>query len=122
MERDSLAIGDRGFLSRFSLMRNAGPALRALELFIPGICYRKNANVPAHAIAADLTEEDIVVREDRMPLPLVMLRDPADDITASIIHLEPDGATCAEDANPGRLIDERLQFASLGVQGQRHPS
>lgn len=114
--------GDVGFMSRFQLSRTDSPALKDQELFIPGICYQKNKNVPPYALAADLSAEDIVVREDRMPIPIVMLRDPVSGVTSSLIHLSPDGSSCLEKLDEDRLIDPRLQFASLGVQGQTAPA
>ncbi|WP_226894705.1 hypothetical protein [Luteolibacter marinus] len=119
---ESVAAIDEGFVSSFKLGLPGDRSLSERELFIPGICYRKNAHVPAHALAADLSEESIVVREDRMPLPLVMTRDPGSGFTAALIHLAPDGSTSMADAKPERLVDARLQFASLGIAGQAQPA
>ena len=113
---------DVGFLSRFQVARIGGRALLDQELFIPGICYQKNEHVPPHSLAADFSEEDIIVREDRLPIPLVMVRDPVDGVTVSLVHADPDGTSIIEDLNDTRIIDEDLQFASLGVQGQASPA
>lgn len=113
---------DAGFLSRFSVSETTPALLREHEFFIPGIWYRDNRNVPAHALAADLADNYFIIREDRMPLPLVMMRDPRSGIALTLIHLEPDGTTCLADYTPARVVDARIQVASLGVFSQWNPA
>ncbi|HEY3285028.1 MAG TPA: hypothetical protein VGN26_22375 [Armatimonadota bacterium] len=111
---------EAGFETRFVLRSAAAVPLGKHELFLPGVCYQDYRFVPRQALAADLTEEFVLVREDRLPLPLAMLRDPASGSTVSLTHLEPDGATSPEDARPGPVVDERVRVASLGALSQRH--
>lgn len=112
------ADDDAGFLTRFSLCATAPQPLAGYEVFIPGICYRDNHDVPAHALAADLAQENILCREDRMPLPLVMMRDKISGTTLTLVHSNPDGATCLADYSPARLVSSDVQVASLGIFGQ----
>ena len=113
---------DKGFLSRFSLCASTPHPLKQYETFIPAIWYLDNQNVPANALAADLSENDIICREDRMPLPLVMLRDKVQGLTLTLIHANPNGATCVADYSANRVVDARIQVASLGVFGQANAS
>ncbi len=114
------AAADAGFLSRFSVAAATPEPLSQYEVFIPGLWYRENQNVPAHALAADLSEEYFICREDRMPLPLVMLRDKTRGTTLTLIHADPDGATTLADYTAQRVVDAGIQVASLGVFGQHN--
>jgi hypothetical protein len=118
----SPSTNDLGFLSRFSL-RSATPAdLRHHEFFIPGIWYQANRFVPARALAANLSDEAFIIREDRMPLPLVTMRNTNSGNTITLIHLAPDGSTSLSDNEPGRVVDGRIQVASLGVLSRNNPA
>jgi hypothetical protein len=112
------AGGDAGFLTSFSVCAAAPRPLSQYEAFIPGIWYGDNRNVPADALAADRSEHFFIYREDRMPLPLVMLRDKLQGITLVLIHSHPDGATCLEDYASERVVNSGIHVASLGVFGQ----
>ena len=54
-----------------------------------------------------------------MPLPLVMMRDLKRGVALSLVHLDPDGTTCRANATAERVIDEKIQVASLGIEGQK---
>jgi hypothetical protein len=86
------------------------------------LCYLENRYVPPRALAADFADQRIWIREDRMPLPLVMLRDRETGAALTLVHVAPDGGTCPEDQAADRLVDARLQFASLGVTAPGHPA
>ena len=73
--------------------------------------------MPAYALAADLSEDYFICREDRMPIPLVMMRDKLQGTTLTLIHSSPDGSTCLADYTPDRVVNPRIQVASLGVYG-----
>lgn len=72
--------------------------------------------VPEDAIAGDLDAADILVREDRLSVPMILVRDPSDGSTFEMVHLEPDGATFAGEDFPPRLVDARMQFGALGLR------
>jgi len=112
------ASEDAGFLTSFSVCASSPRPLNQYQAFIPGIWYGDNRAVPDDALAADLTESCFICREDRMPLPLVMLRDQLQGITLTLIHAHPDGATCLEDYSADRVVNAGIQVASLGVSGQ----
>ena len=106
---------DAGFLTRFSLSGAPSLKLQQQELFIPGVWYRDNEHLPASALNADPGGELYLVREDRLPLPLVMLREPRNGATLTLVHASPDGSTSAADHGPGPVVDARIQTASMGV-------
>ncbi len=113
---------DAGFATRLSLCALQPTPSALSEFFVPGIWYRDNRHVPPRALAANLSEEHILIREDRMPLPLVMMRNAKSGVTLALFHVQPDGRTCAEDRTADRLIDARLQFASLGICSPQNPT
>ncbi len=113
-------VGDIGFSSRMSLLPRQRLTFQDCDFFMPGIWYKDNAHVPHHALAAppvDGTMPDVTVliREDRLPLPLIAERDKRTGTTLLLAHLNSDGGTFAGEAGRARIIDSRLQFGSLGV-------
>lgn len=110
-----LAVGsEKGFSSRFSLATASPTTIRDREFFVPSVWYRQNRDVPADALASDPDAEAVLIREDRLPLPLAMARDPKGGATLELAHLSPDGAAfTGEDFRP-RIIDARMQFGSIG--------
>jgi hypothetical protein len=89
---------------------------------MPGVWYEQNQHVPARALAANPADTVFLVREDRLPLPLVMMRHINDGVTIALTHCEPDGTTSAEDDRADRVVDGRIQVASLGVWSQENPA
>ena len=107
---------DRGFQSRFGLRSSYG--FGDHDYFIPAIWYGENSKARPGALGTDPTDDYFIIREDRMPLPLVMMRNLNNGVALSLIHLEPDGSTCSADYAAERVIDRRIQVASLGIYGQ----
>lgn len=110
------ARGDVGFLTRFGVAAAQPQPLRAYELFVPGIAYGDNRGLPAYALAADLSESDLITREDRMPLPLVMLRNKSDGTALVLVHCHPSGATTVADYTAARVVNPAIRVASLGIR------
>ena len=62
------------------------------------------------------------MREDRLPLPLVALVDPAANTVLSLTHIKPNGDSFIGDRGLGPVIDSRMLFGSLGIISNRKPS
>jgi hypothetical protein len=108
--------GDIGFASRFSLVSDAAVSLRQREFFMPGVWYlHSQALAPAGALAGDLDAPAVLVREDRLPLPMVMVREPGSGATLSLVHRQPNGASFTGENFAKRIVDSRMQFGSVGV-------
>lgn len=105
-----------GFQSRFRLASSSGFAQH--EYFVPGIWYRDNSKARPGALGTSKTDEQFLIREDRMPIPMAMMRDRNSGVALSLVHLDPDGATCQADTTANRVIDARIQVAALGFAGQ----
>jgi hypothetical protein len=113
---------DAGFMTCFRLESSQPSPLRNQEVFIPGIWYLDNQHVPARALGADQSDGAFLIREDRMALPLVMMRSKINGATILLAHCDPDGATCLADYQPGRVVDGRIQVASLGIWSPENPA
>lgn len=112
---------DIGFSTRYTFMSQDKQPISDYDLFVPGIWYKDNAYVRKGALASDYSDNDFWFREDRLPLPFIMLRDKSSGTTFSIIHKEPEGDTYKEETGTDRIIDERLKFASIGLTNNQHP-
>ncbi len=108
------AGSDKAFSSRFSLAKTTPSRFRDHEFFIPGVWYRDNRAVPKEALAADLDAEGVLVREDRLPLPVAMVRNPVDGSELALTHMDPDGSAFAGEDHRPRIVDGRMRFGSIG--------
>lgn len=105
---------DTAFSTRFALDRPGG--LDAYDILAPGVWYGRNANVGRHAIGGDYSDTRFYFREDRLAAPFVMAMDRESGITLSIGHASPNAHTFKEEDFLPRLVDERMQFGSLGLE------
>ncbi len=98
------------------------PMIRNLadyDVFIPGIWYATAATTPRSGLITDVDQRDFILREDRMPLPMISISDIGIHTAFTLRHCSPNGATISTDDTLARLIDERLQFGSLGVRRRK---
>ena len=108
------AGGEVGFATQFSLPSPPALARAPRRLFMPGVAYEDAAALPAGALAGDPDAPAVLVREDRLPLPLVVAHY-AGAGAGALTHARPSGATLPGEAGAARITDARLQFGSLGV-------
>ncbi len=113
------ADGDAAFSSRFAV-EPLGQGADA-DYLMPGVLYQRNQHVPPTALASHLDDRAILVREDRLALPLVMQR-ARGGLTVTMAHLNANGGTIARDDGLARLADDRLQYGSLGILNEGPPS
>lgn len=98
----------------FDIGRNAD--FDRLEFFIPAVWYKPNFT-PEGNIPPQIPQENDTVflyRNDRIPLPIVMTRDPEDGLTCAIIQKGPVSRSVMADRD-GMHINAGYQFGSLGV-------
>jgi hypothetical protein len=113
---------DVGFMTCFRLESSSPSPLCDQEVFIPGVWYLDNQHVPPGALGANPSDDAFLIREDRMALPLVMMRNKGSGTTILLAQCDPDGATCLADYQPGRLIDTRIHVGSLGLWSHQNPA
>jgi hypothetical protein len=108
----SAGNGDFGFSTRLTFAENNVSSMSDFDFFAPGIWYKDNAKVADAALASDLNDYYYYwFREDRMPLPIFMLRNKASGDTFSVAHINPDGSTFVGENGLNRIIDGRMKFA-----------
>jgi gliding motility-associated-like protein len=88
---------------------------------VPSVWYKDNKDVSPRALASDLTDNDYWFREDRLPLPVVMLRQKDNGVTFSVFHKDADGTTFKSEDGLNRVIDGRMKFASVGLHNNKQP-
>ncbi|MBM3892562.1 MAG: hypothetical protein FJ388_25880, partial [Verrucomicrobia bacterium] len=113
--------GDVGFGSRFVVRPSQPGAMRDYDFFAPGIWYQDNHDLPPTALASNYAHRSFYFREDRLPLPVVMLRHKTSGLTLTISHKDPDPRTFLEEDDIRRVIDPRVRFGSLGVHCDDRP-
>jgi len=118
---ESAGAGDAGFSTRFAFQQAEASSLREYDFMVPSIWYGQNEHVPSYALASNLDDDYYWFREDRLPLPLVMLRKRNGGATFVVYHHHPDGATFKEEDGLNRIIDARMQFAALGLENKSQP-
>lgn len=104
------------FNTRFAcrLAQSPSPRLVDFEFFVPAHWYRDNKHLPANALAADYANTQFLIREDRIPLPLAMYRDPRTGHAAALIVENRNPVTTLQDQGLPRVVDEGMAFGSLG--------
>lgn len=108
---------DQFFNSLFGIEITGNGPLEDSEFFVPGVWYRTNFKTQmAGALAKNPTDHYFLFREDRLPLPLTMIRNPRSGDTVSLVHAAADPATFTGDRGVERIVDERMQFGSIGVR------
>jgi hypothetical protein len=106
--------GDAAFVTGVDFATGV-KAIADADVFIPGLWYATAAHTPKSGLITDLGQRDFLLREDRMALPLVSVRDRNTGTTLTVEHTHPNGTTIAADDDIERVIDARLQFGSLGL-------
>lgn len=107
---------DEGFQSRISFQ--GSDDFLENEYFIPGIWYQNNSKAHPNALAANQEDSHYLIREDRMPLPVAMMRQKRSGHAFSLIRIAPNGATSGADYAGARVVDEKMRVSSLGFQGR----
>lgn len=117
------------FSSQFSLLAPDELLHERKQFFIPGVSYQNASSLPPNALAGDPLAAHILIREDRLPLPFVLVFYPDANgsssnssssdgggvgYAASLTHIQPNGSTIANEDYQARIVDGNLQFGSIG--------
>jgi hypothetical protein len=105
-----------GFYTSFGLQFNPENSLDEYDVFIPGVWYKANfeeaGNLPSSLPQA--SDNEFCYRDDRTPLPVVMMRNKADGVTISIIEKGSRCETVLSDSK-GVVTNEKYQFGGVGL-------
>tara|TARA_R110002049_G_scaffold65035_1_gene170925 strand:+ start:47854 stop:50544 length:2691 start_codon:yes stop_codon:yes gene_type:complete len=113
--------GDSGFSTCLTFSEDQATSMNNFDFFAPGIWHKDNSKVSDVSLASNLNDYYYWFREDRMPLPIFMLRNKTSGATFSVGHLNPDGSTFLGENGLYRIIDGRMKFASIGLQNNTQP-
>ena len=112
----------RAFMSGIVLTSKTQASRSELDYFVPGTIYGGTNYLNPAAFGGQDTFESgsgkIWIREDRLPAPLFGLRF-KDGTSIAVLNPSPDGRTTVQDSHDLEvvtLIDERLQFGSIGSE------
>jgi len=114
-------VGDMGFSTRLAFQHPTRSKMTEYEFFVPSIWYKNNWGVSKAALANNYEDQHYWFREDRLPLPIIMLRNIKTGLTFSLFHKDADGSTFAGEDGLARLIDGRMKFAAMGMQNNQQP-
>ena len=107
---------DEGFSSSFGLQFAPEDVLENSEYFIPAVWYKgnfeKDGNIPPGIPVA--TDLNFLYREDRIPLPVVMMREKDTGLTFTLVHKDSKCETVMNDSR-GVVTDAAYQFGGVGV-------
>ncbi len=117
----TVSTKDKGFATRFSLPVIEKCRMRDFDYLVPGIWYKQNSHVPPNALASNLGDKDLFFREDRTPLPLVMMRNRENDATLLLLHIYGDPVTFLGDSDRRPVISAAMKFGSVGVTNHSTP-
>lgn len=119
VEVGNAAAQDDSFNSLFGFAVGRRADFDKREFFIPAVWYKSNftpaGNLPQHIPRK--SDDCFLYRNDRLPLPVVMFRNPENGFTLAIIQKGPESRTVMADG-AGSRIDRGYQFGSLGVRKQ----
>ena len=111
---DEIGKGDEYFNSYFGLTLQRKTQIEEFEFFVPGIWYKNNQSLRCGSLASDYSDNYFYFREDRLPLPLVSAREKTSGLAIDMIHLDANPETFYGENGVNRIVDERMQFGSLG--------
>ncbi|WP_081687345.1 RICIN domain-containing protein [Glycomyces tenuis] len=107
---------DEGFNSRFTIGSVDPRPIDDYRFLAPGVWYDRNEHVPPGALASDYGDDYLYFRETRMPLPFVMMHDPATGLDVSLAHENPEAASDVDEGSGAWLVDGDITHAALGAQ------
>ncbi|THF73797.1 discoidin domain-containing protein [Cohnella fermenti] len=110
-----------GFSSVLSAEPAAGGVLSDYEMFAPGVWYKGNEHVVKKAIASDYSRSDIHMREMRLALPFLMMREPRSGESLAVGHGDAAPSSEADEGSPEWLVDESMQYGSFGIRVDAAP-
>ena len=85
------------------------PQKGGYDYFLPSLVYKDNSNMPAYAIGADFDDKWILSREERLPLPLTMMRNRSTNVSVSLADYNLSPTTHADDWGCFHIVNNTMQ-------------
>ena len=86
----------------------------AYQYFLPALVYIDGQNMTDASIGHDFTDQWILAREERTPLPLAMMRRTSGGTTLALCDDNQSPTTAAVDWGMGHLVDNAFHYGSIG--------
>lgn len=123
----SVAVGvanasDKGFATRYAMYPLASTSLGAYDMFSPGNWYKQNSNVVAGAFASDYSDENFLIKETRLALPMTTMRTTSSGESLTFVHPDASLSTGQSESTTSWLVDSGFNFGSLGVKKSPTPT
>ena len=106
--------GDAAFNSYVMLSTAKAQKADQLEYYVPALIFRDGSNMSDAAIGSCWTDDWILAREERMGLPLAMMRDKRSGVALSLTDYNLNPATVSTDWGNTHLQNVAFKYASLG--------
>ena len=106
--------GDAAFNSYVMLRSAKAQRVDQLEYYVPALIFRDGSNMSSAAIGSCWTDDWILAREERMGLPLAMMRDKRSGVALSLTDYNLNPATVSTDWGNTHLQNAAFKYASLG--------
>ncbi len=110
--------GNIGFSTHFMLRSNIDTErgdYDDCEYFIPSILYKDGEYNASASIGSSMRVKQILVKETRTGLPMVMMRKVSDGATVSIVHRNPEISSPDERNYNAYTVDDLFKHGSVGI-------
>ena len=106
--------GDAAFNSLLLIAKASPQDVSSSEYYLPALVFKDGTNMSESSIGATWTDDWILAREERMGLPLTMMRDKKTGIALSVCDYNPSPTTTSADWGNTHLSNAAFRYASLG--------
>ena len=108
------AGSEYAFNSYFMLDSGSSEKASAYEYFLPSLLYRNGEGLKNTFIGSTLPDNWTLAREDRMALPIAMMRSTSTGRTVALADINNDYESTTDDYGVTLLCDSRYHYSSLG--------
>jgi len=115
---ENKAVAERSFNSLILIRKASAQKYTDNEYFMPSLVYKDGSNMSGASIGSDWTGQWILAREERMGLPLTMMRDKGTNVALSLSDYNLNPATTSSDWGNTHLASSAFTYASLGFNLQ----
>jgi hypothetical protein len=109
---------DVAFNSYLMIRKNAPQTYTDNDYYMPSLVFKDGSNLTDVAIGSDWKEDWILAREERMGLPITMMRDKKTGVALSITDYNLNPATLNNDWGNEHLSSNYFNYCSLGYNLQ----
>ena len=112
VEVSKASPADYAFNSYLMLKEDRETKTGEYEFFMPSLLYGSSSGLHPGAVGSDFSDDWILAREERMGLPLAMMRRGTSSV--AIADINPDPSTVKNDFGLAHLVEPELRFGSIG--------